>query len=93
MEETIIKKQINDTLNNYEISYLKKLDEDNIMKIVKFLKSENVTFIDDLMCDYLDLFLIDYDVFVKKFMSLKDVYGSNLVDIISHDLNILEQLY
>lgn len=76
----------------YEKEVLKNLDIHNINRIIEFLKEEKVTYIDELLTDYLDLFLIDSNDFKNRFYKLKEKYGNNLVEIISYNMNILEEM-
>lgn len=81
------------TYNKYETSVLKNIDMKNLDAIVEFLKGKNMDFIDELIIDYLDLFLIPYNEFVKKYNKLEEKYGENLVEKIGNDMNILEEFY
>ena len=76
----------------YEYSVLKYLNKDNIDKIVEFLKKENCSFIDDIIEDYLDLFLIDYTDFKNKYMVLNLKYDSFL-EKCSNDMDLLLEFY
>lgn len=84
--------RIEEILNKYEPTVLKNLDENNMNKIIDYLLSEKVNYIDELLMNYLDIFLIDIDEFKNRFNNLKIKYGNNLVDLIKIDLNILEEL-
>ena len=79
--------------DKYETSVLKNIDMKNFDAIVEFLKGKNMDFIDELIIDYLDLFLIPYNEFVKKYNKLEEKYGENLVEKIGNDMNILEEFY
>lgn len=81
------------TYDKYETSVLKNIDMKNFDAIVEFLKGKNMDFIDELIIDYLDLFLIPYNEFVKKYNKLEEKYGENLVEKIGNDMNILEEFY
>ncbi len=81
------------TYDKYETSVLKNIDMKNLDAIVEFLKGKNMDFIDELIIDYLDLFLIPYNEFVKKYNKLEEKYGENLVEKIGNDMNILEEFY
>lgn len=79
--------------DKYETSVLKNIDMKNFDAIIEFLKGKNMDFIDELIIDYLDLFLIPYNEFVKKYNKLEEKYGENLVEKIGNDMNILEEFY
>lgn len=81
----------NDILEKYEIEYIKHLNKENVINIIKYLENENVDYIDELLEDYLDLFVIDYNEFKNRFEKLKEKYGNNLVENIANDLTILEE--
>lgn len=85
MMEEIIEKYSNSTLKN--------LNKDNILKIVNFLNSQNCDFIEDILEDYLDLFTIEYDNFVRKYNILNKKYNFNLLNEASADMNILEEFF
>lgn len=76
--------------NQFETDVLMNLEQNNLKKIVKFLSVEVPDYIDDILKNYLDLCLINYDDFVKKYNILKEKYGYNFLD---RDVSLLEQLY
>ena len=65
-------------LDKYVTDVYKNIDKDNMYKIINFLTSKGCNFIEELLSDYLDIFLIDIDnidnvfkfkhieVFIKK---------------------------
>lgn len=77
----------------YEDSILKSIDKTNLEKILLFLQSEGVEFLEDILENYLDLFEIPYEEFVCKFRQLDSNYKNELVSMINDDVNILEELY
>ena len=79
-------------VNKFEPHVIKNIDMENLNKIINFLVSEKFDYIDEIVEDYLDLFLIDYEDFVSRYQLLKNKYGENLVELISEDLGILEEL-
>lgn len=79
-------------INKFEPHVIKNIDIENLNKIVRFLMIEKFDYIDEIVENYLDLFLIDYEEFVNKYQLLKIKYGENLVELISEDLGILEEL-
>lgn len=80
--------QIYDTFN---INVINKLSEDNIKRIIIYLKNNNITIIKDMLIEYLDLFIIDIKDFIIKFEKLKSTYP-NINNILENDLSILEKL-
>lgn len=85
MIEEILEKYSGTTLNN--------LNEENMKKIIAFLIEKNCDYIEDLLEDYLDLFTIEYDVFVAKFNKLNDQYANNFLQLASEDMNLLEDFF
>ena len=84
--------RVEEILNKYEPSVLKNIDENNMNKIIEYLLTEKVDYIDELLMEYLDIFLINIEEFKRRFNALKNKYGNNLVELIKEDLNILEEL-
>ena len=80
-------------ISKYEKSIIKNIDKDNLEKIISFLLSKNCDFIEDLLDDYLDIFVFDYDEFVDKFNKLNNDYNNNLINEIRNNTNILEEFY
>lgn len=79
--------------SKYEKSVIKNLDEENIMKIVSYLLSNNCDYIEELLEDYLDIFTFEYNEFITKFNDLNKKYNYNLINEIKENMNILEELY
>ena len=82
----------NELLDKYEDSIKNNLDKENVYKIITFLVKEKCEYIEDLLTDYLDIFTIEYNDFIKKYNELKKKYGENIISIIEDNLNILEEL-
>lgn len=81
-----------DILSKFEPYIIEQLDEDNLNKIIDFLIFEKVKYIEDILNNYIDIFIIDYNEFVKKFNKLKVKYGNNLSYMINENMDILEKL-
>lgn len=90
-----MKKEINseEILNKYENDIIKNINKENFIKIIKYLKQKQCDFIDEIVEDYLDLFSFEYDEFIGKYNKLEEKYGSNLLNEIKDDMNILEEFY
>lgn len=84
---------MNETFDKYSKSILRKLNRDNLSKIINFLKREKCDYIEDLIEDYLDIFTIEYDLFVNKYQKLNRKYNGKFLDLASNDMNYLEELY
>lgn len=76
----------------YDEELINSVEEKNFLKIVQYLIKNNIDFLEDIICSYLDLFLIEYDVFVEKFEGLKVKYGNDISDKISYNMQILEEM-
>lgn len=81
---------MNNLFNQYEKDLLLNLDKDNYKKILDFLYIEVPEYTEDIVTNYLDLFLINYEEFKNKYNKLKDKYGINFL---KEDISILEQIY
>lgn len=79
-------------INKFEPHIIKNIDMTNFNKIINFLVSEKFDYIDEIVENYLDLFLIDYEKFINNYATLKNKYGENLVGLISENIGILEEL-
>ena len=75
------------------IEIFENLDRDNFNKIVKFLISEKCDYIEDIVKDYLDLFNIAYEDFIKKYNKLNEKYDGDFLNKASEDMNLLEEFY
>ena len=84
---------MNEILDKYSDSVLRNLNKENINKIIEFLKKEKCDYIEDLLEDYLDIFTIDYDIFVKKYNKLNNKYDGKYLNLVSSDMNLLEELF
>lgn len=85
--------QITELYEKFEPEVLKKIDAKNFKKICEFLVFEGIDFIDEIIINYLDLFLIDYKDFANRYQTLKIKYGPNLAEQIANDLNLLEEMF
>ena len=84
---------INIDISKYEESVIKNLDKDNVDKILSFLSLNGCDYIEELLENYLDIFVFEYNEFVIRFNKLNDKYNHNLINEIKDDMNILEELY
>ena len=84
---------IDEIKEKYEESVFENLDKENFYKIVTFLSKEKCNYIEDIVSDYLDLFNMQYDEFIKQYEKLNKKYNGMLIEKASEDMNILEELY
>lgn len=87
------KEQIEEIIDTFEEGVLLKLDGDNIQKILSYLKEQKIYYMEDILVQYLDLFLMSYDEFVRKFEQLKAKYFANFVEYLAYHFDILEEIY
>lgn len=80
-------------IEKYTDGVLKNLNKDNIIKICDFLDEENCNFIEDILEDYLDLFVFDYEEFIKKYNKLNEKYENNYLVMASENMDLLEEFY
>lgn len=83
---------IREIIDKYEMSVLKNIDKDNMIKIITFLQENKVIYIEDIIENYLDIFTIPYDEFIEKFSKLNKKYNNELVNMINDDVNVLEEI-
>lgn len=84
---------IDEVLEKYSEKVISQLDKSNISKIVLFLHKENCDYIEDLLEDYLDLFIIPYEVFVEKYKELNNKYHNEYLKLASQNMNLLEEFF
>ena len=84
---------MNEIIGKYSSSVIKNLNKDNMVKILMFLKRENCNYIEDLLEDYLDLFTIEYEVFVNKYRELNNKYDNKYLELVSEDMDLLEEFF
>lgn len=84
---------INKIKEKYENSVLKKLDKENGYKIMTFLIEEKCDYIEDILNDYLDLFIFEYEEFVEKYNKINEEFQGNFLKKASEDMNLFEKFY
>ena len=86
-----------DSLNNivetYDNELLLKLDTNNIINIINYLKSNNIDYIEDILSYHTDLFILDVNDFISRFENLKKRYGKDFCDNLAYKLDILESMW
>lgn len=76
---------INDIVRKFEPDVLKNIDANNMNQIIDLLVDKDCDFIDEIINNYIDIFLIDYDEFKVKYNELEKEYGNN-IDIIIDEI-------
>lgn len=84
---------IDEIMSKFTNSTLKNLNKDNFYKILLFLKKQNCECIDDIVEDYIDIFIIEYEEFVKKYSMLNKKYNGNYLNLVNEDMNYLEEMF
>jgi len=83
---------LEELFNNYDINYLKSINEEIFTKVYNIFKKYNFYYIEDIIENYLDLFTIDDKIIEAKILLLKKELGDNFVFIIGEDMSYLERL-
>lgn len=78
---------------NFDDEMINSIDIDNVAKISKYLKDNNIYYAKDLFLSNLDLFLLPHNIFINKFELLKNKLGSNYVDKLGCDASLIELMY
>lgn len=84
---------INNIIETYDNKLLSNLDEINIKKIIKYLKMNNIDYIEDILSRYTDLLILDAKDFIRRFEILKQRYGYKFCDNLCYNLSILESMW
>ena len=77
---------------NYDIQFLSSLNEEKFLKIYNLFKEYNFYFIEDIILNYLEIFLFEYDDVLKGINLLKEKLGDNFVSIIGKNMTHLDLL-
>ena len=78
---------------NFDDELISKVNVDNVSNIFKYLNDNGVYYAKDLFLSSLDLFLLPYDEFIKKFEHLKEKLGNDFVDKLGEDCSLIEIMY
>lgn len=84
--------EIKNIIDTFDGELVKKIDVDNLSKIYKYLLNNGIYFVKDLVVDYLDMFINDYEDFRVRFEELKNSLGSNYIEILENDSTLWESL-
>ena len=85
--------ELEELKDTFDTSVFHQLQEDNVTKIIEYLKDNHIFLLEDIIKEYLDLFLLDYKEFISKFEKLKNLYHNNFAERLAYNLNILEGMY
>ena len=77
---------------NYQLDYLKQLDETNFIKIYNLFLKYHFNYIEDIVLKYLEIFTLDEDEVEEQIIKLKEHLGNDFVSIISKNITYLNQI-
>ena len=78
---------------NYDQEILSKIDINNANKIYKYLIDNGIYFAKDIFLGMVDIFFVDYRIFVRKFDKLKLELGDNYIEQLERNPLLLEKIY
>ncbi len=78
--------------DNYENDYINLIDKNNFQKIYDFLKNNNCYFIEDIILNYLELFVIEEKYISAAFLKLKKIYGNNYIEQIGKNMTLIDEI-
>ncbi len=78
---------------NFDEELIKQIDLENVAKIFNYLNNNDVYYAKDLFLNSLDLFLLSYEEFIKKFEILKEKIGIDFVNKLGEDSSLIEIMY
>ena len=62
-------------------------------KIYNYLITNGIYYAKDIFVGQVDLFLMEYDLFVDKFEKLKRELGDNYVELLAEDSSLIDIMY
>ena len=77
----------------YGEDFLESIDEDNFLKVYHLLVQYGFYFIDDIILNNLELFLVDPSIIETGILKLQQELGPDYVKKIGMDMRYLEKLY
>ena len=77
----------------YDESYINNLDENSFMDIYNVFRTFKFYFMDDIILNYLEIFMMDKDFVNSKLLELNEELGEDFVYIIGNDMRYLEKLF
>ena len=78
---------------NFDSETIKKIDAENVYHINKYLLDNGVYYAKELLISSLDLFLLPYEEFIKRFERLKERLSNDFVDKLGEDTSLIEIMY
>ena len=78
---------------NFDRDIINQLDMENVNKIYNYLIDNGIYYAKDIFISQVDLFLLDYEMFVEKFEKLKERLGNNYIDLLGEDCSLIDIMY
>jgi len=79
-------------IDNYSNSYINYLDEKYFEKIYNLLKKYDFYFIDDIILNYLEIFLKEEKYVLEALEKMKIILGDNFVNIIGNNIYLMDKV-
>ena len=79
-------------LENYDKEVIDSIDIDNGKKVLEILNKYNFYFIEDIILNYLEIFMIDAKKVEDGILKLKEKIGDNFQIKIGDDLSLLDEI-
>ena len=92
LKEYISEFNYNLTLETYNEDFLNSIDKINFIEIYELLKEKNITCIEDIIVNYLELFTCDKTILEKRIDKLINTLGNNYNELINNNLSLLNEL-
>lgn len=83
---------LEELFNNYDINFLRSIDEHNFNEVYNIFKKYNFDYIEDIIENYLEIFTLDSKKVEDKIVALKNKLGDDFVNIIGDDMSYLEEI-
>lgn len=79
-------------LENYDKEFIDSLDINNGKKVLEILNKYNFYFIEDIILNYIEIFMMEANKVEEGILKLKDKLGENYLIKIGDDLSLLEEI-
>lgn len=79
-------------LENYDKEVIDGIDINNGKKVLEILKKYNFYFLEDIILNYIDIFMMNADKVEDGIIKLREKYGDNYLIQIGDNLDILSEM-
>lgn len=83
---------LNLVYDNYDEEFIVSLNENNFVKIYNLLLKEGFYFIEDIIINYLELFIVDETDLEKALLVYKNKYGPSYPAYIGQNMTVLSDI-